>query len=265
MTKRDWRKDGYLAKYEVMPENEMTDIRKKFDHLESSRPNEKFIPQEINLHFDQKWILDLCIHPRILEAVENLIGPDIVLLSSTVFTKYPTEKTKTEKYSGDFVGWHQDMKYWGLVNLKPEGRIELASMWLAIDQADEENGAMQFLSGSHNSGFFDHVESTIEGNTLNENQDMIITADWKDKVVQTELAPGQCTFHDGMLVHGSKPTLNRRRMGLTAQFCQPSVEMVPMNYTKSIAFTEDFRKPILIRGEDSYGKLQYVINKAQVD
>ena len=81
-----------------------------------------------------RWILDLCIQPRILEAVENLIGPDIVLLSSTVFTKYPTEKTKTEKYSGDFVGWHQDMKYWGLVNLKPEGRIELASMWLAIDQ-----------------------------------------------------------------------------------------------------------------------------------
>ena len=72
-----------------------------------------------------------------------------------------------------------------------------------------------------------------------------------------------------MLVHGSKPTLNRRRMGLTAQFCQPSVEMVPMNYTKSIAFTEDFRKPILIRGEDSYGKLQYVKTKvsdqAQVD
>ena len=55
---------------------------------------------------------------------------------------------------------------------------------------------MQFLSGSHNSGFFDHVESTIEGNTLNENQDMIITAEWKDKIVQTELAPGQCTFHE---------------------------------------------------------------------
>ena len=58
---------------------------------------------------------------------------------------------------------------------------------------------MQFLSGSHNSGFFDHVESTIEGNTLNENQDMIITADWKDKIVQTKLAPGQCTFHDGKI------------------------------------------------------------------
>ena len=67
-----------------------------------------------------------------------------------------------------------------------------------------------------------------------------------------------------MLVHGSKPTLNRRRMGLTAQFCQPSIEMVPMNYTKSIAFTEDFRKPILIRGEDSYGKLKYVKTKQEV-
>ena len=61
-----------------------------------------------------------------------------------------------------------------------------------------------------------------------------------------------------MLVHGSKATLNKRRMGLTAQFCQTSVKMEPMNYTKSIAFTEDFRKPVLISGRDCYGKLNYV-------
>ncbi len=65
----------------------------------------------------------------------------------------------------------------------------------------------------------------------------------------------------GMLVHGSKSTLNRRRMGLTAQFCQPSIKMEPMSYTKSIAFTEDFRKPVLIQGRDTFGKLQYVNTK----
>ena len=64
-----------------------------------------------------------------------------------------------------------------------------------------------------------------------------------------------------MLVHGSKATLNRRRMGLAVIFCQPSVKMVSMKYTMSIAFTEDFRKPVLISGRDTFGKLEYVKTK----
>ena len=76
----------------------------------------------------------MCLHPNVVSAVKSLLGPNIVLLSSTVFTKYPPE-TKNENYNGDFVGWHQDMKYWGLVNLrKGDERIKLASMWLAIDE-----------------------------------------------------------------------------------------------------------------------------------
>ena len=71
-----------------------------------------------------------------MEAVQHLLGPNIVLLSSAVFTKYPTLKEKSEKFSGEFVGWPQDMKYWGLVNLKPKETIRLASMWLAIDEVN---------------------------------------------------------------------------------------------------------------------------------
>lgn len=68
----------------------------------------------------------------------------------------------------------------------------------------------------------------------------------------------------GMLVHGSKATLDRRRMGFTAQYCQTCVEMVPMNYTKSVAFTEDFRKPVLLSGEDNFGRLNYFKTKEQM-
>ena len=74
-----------------------------------------------------------------------------------------------------------------------------------------------------------------------------------------------CSFLKiGMLVHGSKPSLNRRRIGLTAQFCQPSVRFRPMDYTKSIAFTEDFRQPVLVSGRDTFGKLHYVKTKEQM-
>ena len=64
-----------------------------------------------------------------------------------------------------------------------------------------------------------------------------------------------------MVVHGSEPTLKRRRMGFTAQYCQPSVKMGPMTYTQDRAFEEDFRKPVLFSGRDHFGKLHYVMTK----
>ena len=76
--------------------------------------------------------MDLCLHPKVLEGVKLLLGPNVVLLASAIFTKYPTQE-KSETFSGDFVGWHQDMKYWGLVNLRRNEKIKLANMWLAID------------------------------------------------------------------------------------------------------------------------------------
>ena len=62
----------------------------------------------------------------------------------------------------------------------------------------------------------------------------------------------------GMLIHGSKPTLGKRRMGIAVNYCQTSIRMDPMKYTKSIAFTEDFRQPVLVSGRDYYGTLRYV-------
>ena len=56
---------------------------------------------------------------------------------------------------------------------------------------------MQFIDGSHKEGFFEHVQSVKEGNVLNENQDMIVSEKWQKKIFQTQLLPGQCTFHDG--------------------------------------------------------------------
>ena len=235
-----------------MTEKEMESYKEKFQSLESTQKEKKFVPQEINLHFEHKFIFDLCVHPKVIEAAKSLLGPNIVLLSSTVFTKYPAENSKPAQ----FVGWHQDLKYWGLVSAT-SSRIKLSSLWLAIDKAYADNGAMKFIKGSHKQGFIDHVDTLEEGNVLNENQDIILKPEWRENIVQTELLPGECTFHDGMLVHGSSATLSQRRMGLTAQFCQPQVIMEPMKYTKTQAFVEDFRKPILIHGDDNFGKLQY--------
>ena len=81
-------------------------------------------------------------HPRALDVVSELLGTeDIVLLSSTVFTKYPPEQV-TPDYKGDFVGWHQDLRYWGLESAEEGRGVRIINMWMAVDAADENNGAM---------------------------------------------------------------------------------------------------------------------------
>jgi len=252
-----FRDDGFVQKIKILPESEMDELRLKFEEIESTKPNQKFTAQEINHHFNHRFLFDLCTHKTVLSTVESLLDSrDIVLLSSTIFTKYPPDET-TPEYAGDFVGWHQDLKYWGLESLDPDQQVPIVNMWLAIDKADEENGAMMFIKGSHQEGFFDHVQSTKKGNVLNENQDMIIPERFRDKIVQSELEPGEASFHDGMVIHGSKASLNRRRMGFTAQYTVPGVRMNRMDYTQTIAFSEDFRKPVLVKGNDKYGTLEY--------
>ena len=84
-----------------------------------------------------RFLFDLCTHKTVLSTVESLLDSrDIVLLSSTIFTKYPPDET-TPEYAGDFVGWHQDLKYWGLESLDPGQQVPIVNMWLAIDKVKQ--------------------------------------------------------------------------------------------------------------------------------
>jgi len=252
-----FKEQGYIAKHMVLDEEEIAAIKKKFNALEQSKPGNKFPSQQVNLHLEHEWIFEICKHPKVLDAAKNILGPNVVLFSTCLITKYPVEKQK-ENFSGHYVGWHQDLEYCGLEKVESNDKPKLITMWLAIDEADEENGAMKFISGSHKSGFFDRVLSHVKGNVLNDNRDMIIPETWHERAFQTVLSPGECSFHDGMLVHGSGPTLSRRRMGFTVQFVPPSVKMIrPSNYEDTIKHTGDFRKPILVCGEDTFGVLDY--------
>ena len=85
-----------------------------------------------------RFIYDLCVHPTALDVVRDLLGSDdIVLLSSAIFSKYAPEKTSST-YSGDFVGWHQDLRYWGLESVQPGQPVQIVNMWLAVDQVSSD-------------------------------------------------------------------------------------------------------------------------------
>ena len=80
-----------------------------------------------------RWIFELCIHPRALEIITKLLGPNIIILSATLMTKYPSSSGNQTKK--EFVGWHQDLKYCGLENAEEQGgKVQMVTMWLAIDK-----------------------------------------------------------------------------------------------------------------------------------
>ena len=133
----------------------MASIKNLVDNLQEEHPGGMF-PGQLNIpHFSHHSLAKLCLNTILLDTMELLLGPNLVLLSANIFAKYPT-KVAGEKY----VGAHQDLKYWGITPF-----IE-ATAWLAIDTAGPHNGSMMFLPGSHRQGLIEHQKGVRENNVL---------------------------------------------------------------------------------------------------
>jgi len=243
--KLQFEKDGFLDGVEIISENEMEVFREKFDKLEKTFPEGKFPGQFDNLHFKHRFLADLCVLPNLVNTMSNLLGPDLVLLNTTIMTKYPS------KVEGPaFVGYHQDMKYWGM-----DPKIS-ATAWIAVDPAGPNNGSMVFLPGSHTAGLQDHGTTECENNILQGSQHIFLDEEEESRLVQSKLAPGNASFHGGLTVHGSPVNTGcTRRCGLVVAYTTPEVRMSKMEY--DIQYEEDFRKPVLVKGSDKFGRMNF--------
>ena len=110
----------------------------------------------------------------------------------------------------------------------------------------------------------EHSKSRQKGNVLQDNQAIELTEPELQRVVQSTLVAGQATFHHGLLVHSSPPnrSTGRRRCGLTVQYVTTEAIFEPMDYINS--YEEDWRKPVLVSGEDNYGRLKYTTTKQKL-
>ena len=234
-TVQTYAEEGFLTRVDLFSESEIGHFRDCFDELEAREGREKC---QIGLqarHLDEEFIWQMATDSRIIDAMQALMGEDIMLLSTHFFCKYP------DPSASKFVAWHQDVTYWGLA--PPEAH----TAWVAVDDSDPENGCMRVIPGSHKNGIATHGESAKGGNLLSVNQEI------PDELVDTsqafdlELKAGQMSIHDGQLFHASNPnTSNRRRCGLTLRYIAPHVKQVELNSLGT-------RYPtILIRGEDRY-------------
>ncbi len=177
-------------------------------------------------HLRLTALMDVAIHPRILDAVEDLIGPNILLFTSTLWPKSGGD--------GRFVSWHQDSAYFGF------DRHEEVTAWVAFTASHRENGCVRVMPQSHRGPDYTHEETLAKDNLLIRGQ--TIRGLDESKAVDLELRPGEFSLHHERTAHSSLPnTSSERRIGY-ALFYIPT----------HVASTLGRRTALLVRGEDVY-------------
>lgn len=227
--------DGYLLPVDIYsPEeaqafrDELEDLETRLGDIKTGNKNQLNYP-----HLLFRFANQICHNQKLLDVVESIIGPDILVWNSTFFIKEP----KTETY----VSWHQDMKYWGLNDT--DGQV---SAWIALNPVSQANGCMQFLPKTHLGEMVDHNDTFSEDNFLTRGQEAEFDYN-PDDILHVELDPGQASFHHGKLLHASPPNRSDdRRIGYAIQFIAPHVE-------QAVA-SKDFA--MLVQGEDKYGNFE---------
>src|SRR3982074_1002376 len=131
---QQYRETGYLAPVKALSTEDAGRLRAKLESFEAGAgPLAGKLRQKSHLLFS--WLNDLIRHERILDAVEDVIGPDILCWGTSFFIKGP--------HNPAFVSWHQDSTYWGL------DPADIVTAWVALSDSTTENGAMRVMPGSH--------------------------------------------------------------------------------------------------------------------
>ena len=226
----DYNANGYLKGLRIFDEGEIREHRAYFDRLLEKQMREggdSYSLRRMIRYCQPVW--DIANDPRILDCVEDLIGPDIVAWGTQYFCKLPGD--------GKVVSWHQDASYWPLTP------AHTVTLWLAVDDADLENGCMQVIPGTHTLGHLDFDLSGADDNSVLPQK--VKGAERLGNPVPFELKAGEISLHADMLVHGSEPNRSsRRRCGLTIRYAAASVRSLDDGWNKN---------SVLCRGADPEG------------
>ena len=226
---RQFNERGYVAPLPAFDPAEADRVRAYFDGLLAEALAAGKDSYSISTaHLAHGGVYDLLTHPVLVGYAADLLGENVVGWGSHFFCKMPGD--------GTAVGWHQDASFW------PLSPSHAVTVWLAIDDADEGNGCMRFLAGSHHSGHLTYRESTPEDHSaLNQ---VVPNAESYGTEVLDELKAGSCSVHSDLLLHGSEPNPGpRRRCGLTLRYCSAGVR----------AGQGWNAKGVVVRGEDPSG------------
>ena len=220
-----YNREGYLTAINIFDAQQAAELRGYFDQLLSTVMAAGEDSYSISTaHLKYNRVYDLLKHPDIVSHVKDLLGEHVVGWGSHFFCKMP--------HDGKAVSWHQDASYWPLTPSRT------ATVWLAIDDADQENACMRFIPGSHSHGQLAWRESEDnENNVLNQTVENALDY---GAPVDNVLKAGQMSIHNDLLLHGSNANdSDRRRCGLTLRYCAADVH----------AYMDWNQKGVVVAGE----------------
>jgi ectoine hydroxylase-related dioxygenase (phytanoyl-CoA dioxygenase family) len=205
-------RDGCLFPVRVMPEAQALEIRRKLEAFEAQTggPLKGALRHKSHLLFT--WLADLVRNSQIVDAIEDLYGPNLLCWTTNFFIK--------EADNPAFVSWHQDSTYWGL------DKPDVVTAWVALTPSNKANGAMEFIPGSHTKDQIPHRDTFAKDNLLTRGQEVAVEVD-ESKAVVIELEPGEISLHHVRLVHGSPPNpSNDRRIGFAIRYIPTTVAQI---------------------------------------
>jgi non-haem Fe2+, alpha-ketoglutarate-dependent halogenase len=227
-----YREEGFLSPIRVMSKDEALAYRRRLERFEAGTggPLKGHLRHKSHLLFT--WLAELVRLPRILDAVEDLYGPDLLCWSSNFFIK--------ERATPAYVSWHQDSTYWGL------SKPDVVSAWVAFTAANTGNGAMRVIPRSHALDQIPHRDTFAKDNLLTRGQEIAVEVE-ESRAVTIELEPGEMSLHHVRLVHGSPPNPSGdRRIGFAIRYVPTDVRQIAGADSAS-----------LVRGEDRYGHFEH--------
>jgi hypothetical protein len=228
-----WRRDGFLSPFPLLDAEELQTCREGLQRFEdrlggpvNGVPEMKWRTMP---YLILPWAAKLARDPRILDVVEDLLGPDLLIYTSTFFIKEP--------HSPTIAAWHQDSTYYGL---EPKEEI---TVWIALTDASQAAGCMEALSFRGEPRQLRHASRVVQ-NSVNRASQMIVEPLDDSRPVAMPLAAGSFSMHHGLCPHRSGPNnADHRRIGLGLNYIPTHVR--PAGSVKPAA--------MLVRGTDRYG------------
>ena len=228
----DFERDGYLFPLRAFSAAEARGYRDALEAYEAETGDAIHSNMRHKVHLLFRWADEVVHHPRILDAVADILGPDLLCWTTNFFIK--------EAEDPAFVSWHQDSTYWGL---EP---ADVVTAWVAFTDAPVESGAMKFLPGTHKLDQIAHRDTYADDNLLTRGQEIEMSVDEAD-AVDVPLRAGEFSLHHIRLVHGSKPnTTPDRRIGLAVRYIPTYVRQVKIDDSAT-----------LVRGRDRHGNFEH--------
>lgn len=210
-----WR-DGFLFPLDVFTSDEAAAHRAELEQIEREWLTAD-LPLPLNTY---KRVNAQCVLPlaarlgqdrRVLDAVEGILGPNLMIWSAEFFIKEP--------HTRQVVGMHQDLTYWGLGETSDQ-----VTAWIALSPATVTSGCMDFVAGSHKNPILPHTDTFSDTNLLSRGQEIAVDVTEDDKT-HIELQPGQMSLHHGLTIHGSGPNgSDDRRIGFAIRYLNPDAQ-----------------------------------------